>query len=1207
MAAWRAELVAHSGPNTLLWSDQAIALDITHAHPGGLAKLLAGKTTRLTELYREASARERAISRARVIRAKERELDRERGVPGSFLAIGRATWTERRGPKASAPVFLRPCEVVPHDPSLTEFDVVATGELEFNPALRSFLETTGGNEIPFDVLVRMSMRPHGFDPSSAYEALNRAWAGPPGWSISPDMWLTTFPYAKLSAIADFRAAIAGLDQHPVLQRLVQGPAMGPDQGRLFAPAEPELVTVLDADPGQIAVIEAVRGGRTVVVDAAPGTGKSQTIVNVAADQARAGRRVLVVAASAGSRAAVAGRLRHTGLGALLHEPGQAPLESTAVGARRAAAVQSDWSSAGRELREHVARMHRVRDPWQLSLHQLQERIAAVCERRVPPRSKVRLSGESLAAMGPEQLQSWAAVLSAAAQEGAWPGPGDPEDPWWGAKIGDAHAAARARGALRGLGAPALADFDALFRRIFDGVTLPPLPTLAAYGEFVDGMGKLTTVLDSFRLGIFEAPLEEWTGDSGTGAFDRWKHDRAIKALLRPGASPADTQALLADALAVRPLWQHVRSSRVMPGQVQGIEQVHAAYGLLVEHVRFLGEHVRGVPDLRQRPLADIGEHVSRLEAAQERLDVLVEVSPDLDRARAAGLGELIADFAERRVTPEAAATEAEFVWLASVLAHVTTGDPGYARVGGDQLRAARSRFRDVDRSLQAGFAAGIAAAADPRDPPIWLCSPYAVGLHLPPGLTFDVVIVDDAQALSSAEAASALARAPQALILGDAKLPGPTPFTATAGGAVPPAGRGAPLLMEAAALWPVHRLEWHYRSQDRRLIDWPAEHAYAGRLRTFPSPRDVGAYRVDSAPVTENDHGLVAQTVRTILLAARLRPKESLGVVTLTPDLADRIRSALARAMDSSVEEFFGDLAAEPFVVLDAAHTTGLVRDAVLVVLGQNSPAEVAGPKGAALLNAALTRSRARTTVIHSLDPRSVRGDAGEGPARAGLRLLADSLSPVPPPAAASTPSVLIADLSRRLIARGLSAKPGLAPGIVDLAVSDPFARGAARLAVQVDGPGYAALGSIRMRDRLVQEQLRRLGWRPLKILEVDLFRDPAREEARIVAAMERLAAGDVRTGPIPRPRRAVRAATGGAPDAGAPHGAATAEGGRGATADGGASDGAASPGGGGPRIPAVLEQTRDDTDAGWGEASGDNGTAARERWLTENRPPHWG
>lgn len=35
------------------------------------------------------------------------------------------------------------------------------------------------------------------------------------------------------------------------------------------------------------------------------------------------------------------------------------------------------------------------------------------------------------------------------------------------------------------------------------------------------------------------------------------------------------------------------------------------------------------------------------------------------------------------------------------------------------------------------------------------------------------------------------------------------------------------------------------------------------------------------------------------------------------------------------------------------------------------------------------------------------------------------------------------------------------------------------------------------------------------------------------------------------------------------------------------------------------LDQTRDDTDAGWGEATepGD----ARDRWYVEQRPPHWG
>ena len=34
-----------------------------------------------------------------------------------------------------------------------------------------------------------------------------------------------------------------------------------------------------------------------------------------------------------------------------------------------------------------------------------------------------------------------------------------------------------------------------------------------------------------------------------------------------------------------------------------------------------------------------------------------------------------------------------------------------------------------------------------------------------------------------------------------------------------------------------------------------------------------------------------------------------------------------------------------------------------------------------------------------------------------------------------------------------------------------------------------------------------------------------------------------------------------------------------------------------------VPDQTRDDTDAGWGEH--DEGSA-RDRWLQEQRPPHW-
>lgn len=38
------------------------------------------------------------------------------------------------------------------------------------------------------------------------------------------------------------------------------------------------------------------------------------------------------------------------------------------------------------------------------------------------------------------------------------------------------------------------------------------------------------------------------------------------------------------------------------------------------------------------------------------------------------------------------------------------------------------------------------------------------------------------------------------------------------------------------------------------------------------------------------------------------------------------------------------------------------------------------------------------------------------------------------------------------------------------------------------------------------------------------------------------------------------------------------------------------------------LEQTKDDTDVGWGEVKDpDAARDEHERWLLEQRPPHWG
>ena len=93
-ATWTRHLVDLGGRNTLLWYRDLPTgtLDLTTAHPGGVASMMAGRPTKLSDLVREPAALEDARRRARAIAAKSRELAEERGILTCFLAVGMATW-----------------------------------------------------------------------------------------------------------------------------------------------------------------------------------------------------------------------------------------------------------------------------------------------------------------------------------------------------------------------------------------------------------------------------------------------------------------------------------------------------------------------------------------------------------------------------------------------------------------------------------------------------------------------------------------------------------------------------------------------------------------------------------------------------------------------------------------------------------------------------------------------------------------------------------------------------------------------------------------------------------------------------------------------------------------------------------------------------------------------------------------------------------
>ena len=106
----------------------------------------------------------------------------------------------------------------------------------------------------------------------------------------------------------------------------------------------------------------------------------------------------------------------------------------------------------------------------------------------------------------------------------------------------------------------------------------------------------------------------------------------------------------------------------------------------------------------------------------------------------------------------------------------------------------------------------------------------------------------------------------------------------------------------------------------------------------------------------------------------------------------------------------------------------------------------------------------------------------------------------------APTESVVMAEFARRLRASGLVVheRYGRRPTRSTSPWRTRDHRGRMVVAVESDGPEYAAMSSARDRDRLRAEHLGRLGWKHVRVWTRDAFRDPARDVARIQALAER-------------------------------------------------------------------------------------------------------
>ena len=419
-AAWTRHLVDLGGRNTLLWYRDLPTgtLDLTTAHPGGVASMMAGRPTKLSELVREPAALEDARRRARAIAAKSRELAEERGILTCFLAVGMATWAARlpdgrpapRSP--AAPVLLRSCTLRPTGAAQGDYQVDLGPELELNPVLVNYLQSEQGITLDEDAIEALTTPDSMFDPYPVYAALSQACSGVPDFSVTPRLVVGTFSYAKLPMVADLAAQGDALADHDVVAALAGDPdalravRSELDRSRVELDDPDRDVLVLDADSSQQEAIEAVRSGSHLVVHGPPGTGKSQTISNLIATLAADGKRVLFVAEKRAAIDAVVGRLDRVGLGDLvldLHSGahgrrrvarelvdaldrlarpettrgrGRGASSATDPVASRVTAPAAARRTAADRLTGHVRSLHEEREPWGVTLYDVQEAVSA---------------------------------------------------------------------------------------------------------------------------------------------------------------------------------------------------------------------------------------------------------------------------------------------------------------------------------------------------------------------------------------------------------------------------------------------------------------------------------------------------------------------------------------------------------------------------------------------------------------------------------------------------------------------------------------------------------------------------------------------------------------------------------------------------------------------------------------------------------------
>ena len=417
--------------------------------------------------------------------------------------------------------------------------------------------------------------------------------------------------------------------------------------------------------------------------------------------------------------------------------------------------------------------------------------------------------------------------------------------------------------------------------------------------------------------------------------------------------------------------------------------------------------------------------------------------------------------------------------------------------------------------------------------PCMLMSPISAAQYLQAeNDLFDIVIFDEASQLPTCKAVGVLARAENAVIVGDPNQMPPTSFFA--GNMVDEDNLDIEdldsILDDCLALgMPSAYLRWHYRSRHESLIAFSNQEFYENSMLTFPSVNDrerrVRLRKIDGffdrgkTRVNVNEAKAIVEEIKKRYQDPQLR-KQTIGVVTFNISQQTLIEDMLQEEYQQDVKfDQWANTGEESLFVKNLENVQGDERDVILfsVAFGPNAEGKMSlnfGPLnkngGWKRLNVAVSRARSEMIVFTSMTADMINLKRTKAK---GVEALKDFLE-----------FAQKGQLQSENIEENMEERQGIMEHIcqtlnehgykyqisvghskfkIDIAVMNPYNEEEYLLGIMLDGESYRQSSNTKDREVAQISVLKGLGWDIYRIWTMDWWDNKEKELKKLIECLD--------------------------------------------------------------------------------------------------------